>query len=716
MKKLIILIILLFATLAHATITATDIDAIYTGDDSDTTFDFSFDIFATSEVAVYLVTTATGVATLQTETTHYAVSATNNNYRTGPGGTVTMVTAPASTEQLYIYHAPPLTQTFNVNASSSFRNVSTTTMENTLDQLSGQVQYLEHLIGLCIKIPVQEHGLTVEAEVEPTRDNKYLAWADDGTLTSTAGTSSDVVLPASTDGNVMAGNGSAWTSQSKTLLDGRDYLPSGYVTDGSIDYATEIQACIDAAIAASKGVIWPAGTYRFESQIDFTGGTLTFEGTGFEKTIFQKYGNFDGFKIDMTGGTFKRFKMTSATGQGDVSSGIYIEYATDCIFEQVYVTAQGDDAWLIDGGFRSVYTLCHGLNSGGAGFHLKFNDSGTNDNLAINDNTFDRINCNNNPGHGFWMDTGTSNHACNIGHITTEDNTGDGVHIKHGSKNMFTIYSESNAADVLLEDNAYAAGNMLFVMSANEVTNPNPDENTVHWYSSSRNMFYTGYLGAGSSTAAFRLQAEEDTVDTNVGRLKYNADAVIGSNKGLNLWNADATANSKGGLNLSLTNNAGAEVLGGALSLIKAQAWDSTDTDTYDSALILATAIDGTVAERARISTAGVLQTSYGVNVGGGVLTYSATPQSLSGAGEINATTAITELTTTGANALTIANGTEQGQVKYIMCIVDGGEGTLTDAVLHGTSLVFTDDGDSATLVWTNSKWYVVGATATFTP
>jgi len=85
---------------------------------------------------------------------------------------------------------------------------------------------------------------------------------------------------------------------------------------------------------------------------------------------------------------------------------------------------------------------------------------------------------------------------------------------------------------------------------------------------------------------------------------------------------------------------------------------------------------------------------------------YADTPQTLTGAGEINATTPITLLVTTGANALTIADGTQNGQLKYIVMKTDGGVGTLTGSNLIGTSIVFNDAGEGHTLIWTDSKWY----------
>ena len=82
------------------------------------------------------------------------------------------------------------------------------------------------------------------------------------------------------------------------------------------------------------------------------------------------------------------------------------------------------------------------------------------------------------------------------------------------------------------------------------------------------------------------------------------------------------------------------------------------------------------------------------------------TPQTLSGAGEINATTSITLLVTTGVNALTIADGLVEGQIKYIVLKGDGGAGTLTGSNLVGTNIIFDTVGEGHTLIWTDSKWY----------
>ena len=94
-------------------------------------------------------------------------------------------------------------------------------------------------------------------------------------------------------------------------------------------------------------------------------------------------------------------------------------------------------------------------------------------------------------------------------------------------------------------------------------------------------------------------------------------------------------------------------------------------------------------------------------------LLYGGTPQTLSGAGAVDVTSAITWIETTGADALTLADGAE-GQRKYIVMKTDGGDGTLTPSNLgNGTTITFDDVGDSADLLFTNAAWHFMGGTAT---
>lgn len=90
---------------------------------------------------------------------------------------------------------------------------------------------------------------------------------------------------------------------------------------------------------------------------------------------------------------------------------------------------------------------------------------------------------------------------------------------------------------------------------------------------------------------------------------------------------------------------------------------------------------------------------------------FGGSTQALSGAGAVNLTTVTTKVTSTGANALTLADGFD-GQVKKIVMIVDGGDATLTPTTKTGfTTIVFNDIGDGVDLVFTTTTgWIVTGS------
>lgn len=84
--------------------------------------------------------------------------------------------------------------------------------------------------------------------------------------------------------------------------------------------------------------------------------------------------------------------------------------------------------------------------------------------------------------------------------------------------------------------------------------------------------------------------------------------------------------------------------------------------------------------------------------------------QAITGSGTINATTSITELNSTGGGAYGMDDGVE-GQIKLVVFKTDPG----TDAVITPTSQggytthTMADAGDSVTLLFTNSLWYIIG-------
>ena len=97
-------------------------------------------------------------------------------------------------------------------------------------------------------------------------------------------------------------------------------------------------------------------------------------------------------------------------------------------------------------------------------------------------------------------------------------------------------------------------------------------------------------------------------------------------------------------------------------------------------------------------------------------LAFDVAPQALTAAGAVNITTPVTTVASSGAIALTIADGAV-GQIKVIVFITDGGDATLTPATMNdGTTLTFADAGDAAILMWLSSGWQVIGAWGPGTP
>ena len=94
-----------------------------------------------------------------------------------------------------------------------------------------------------------------------------------------------------------------------------------------------------------------------------------------------------------------------------------------------------------------------------------------------------------------------------------------------------------------------------------------------------------------------------------------------------------------------------------------------------------------------------------------------ATTETANGAGSsvaLSVDTLHSAIVTTGAQAVSLANGVN-GQIKTISMVTDGGTGTLTPATLAGgTTIVFNDVGDSVILIYnTTGGWAVLSNNGT---
>jgi len=158
----------------------------YAGNGSTTPFAFAYRFFDDADLEVYITVDATGVQTQQTLTTHYTVS--NNGDETG--GTVTMVTAPASGETLTILGAVPLTQSTDYTGNDPF---PAETHETALDRLTLQVQELQERLDRALKVQ-ESDATTTTLPSTIDRAGKYAAFDGSGNIIATSGTSSDITV------------------------------------------------------------------------------------------------------------------------------------------------------------------------------------------------------------------------------------------------------------------------------------------------------------------------------------------------------------------------------------------------------------------------------------------------------------------------------------------------------------------------------------------
>ena len=166
-----------------------------------------------------------------------------------------------------------------------------------------------------------------------------------------------------------------------------------------------------------------------------------------------------------------------------------------------------------------------------------------------------------------------------------------------------------------------------------------------------------------------------------------------------------------GGIDIDANgNNAGALTLttgattGGANETIIV-----TNTNGTNAAAIALTATAGGITATAAAAKNITLSTSTTGRIDLAAAVLMSDTNAISGPGALDITVSINEITSTGGDAFTIADG-QEGQIMYLIFVTDGGDATLTPANMGGGSTItFQDAGDGVTLLFTNGNWYVVG-------
>ena len=110
---------------------------------STTEFTFTWDIDTTDQVVVTLIDSESAETTL-TETTDYTVTATNQDFRSGPGGTVTTVETYAAGYSIKLSRSTSITQATAFLTSGA---ITPAAIRNALDKLTMIAQELDDRIG-----------------------------------------------------------------------------------------------------------------------------------------------------------------------------------------------------------------------------------------------------------------------------------------------------------------------------------------------------------------------------------------------------------------------------------------------------------------------------------------------------------------------------------------------------------------------------------------
>lgn len=164
------------------TISSTTNRVSYTGNGVTTAFSFPYAFHSTADLVVVETVIATGVQTTKALTTHYTISGTTDAqgfYQSG--GTVTAVTAPASTVTWTIYRDPAITQGAELVENDALPVKAG--VESPLDRLTMIAQRLKDRLDRSLQLPEGDtSGATVEIPSEVDRAGKLLYFDEDGNV------------------------------------------------------------------------------------------------------------------------------------------------------------------------------------------------------------------------------------------------------------------------------------------------------------------------------------------------------------------------------------------------------------------------------------------------------------------------------------------------------------------------------------------------------
>jgi hypothetical protein len=162
------------------TISSTTVRNSYSGDNSTTTFSYTFKIFQDSDIQV-IIRSTDGTETTKTITTHYTVTGAGNS----GGGSVIFTSGniPTSTQTVVLRRNIPQTQAIDYIANDPFPAES---HEEGLDRATMAIQQLQEEVTRSLKLSKTNTMTSTEFTVGATaRANKILAFDTNGEISVT---------------------------------------------------------------------------------------------------------------------------------------------------------------------------------------------------------------------------------------------------------------------------------------------------------------------------------------------------------------------------------------------------------------------------------------------------------------------------------------------------------------------------------------------------
>ena len=289
------------------TISSTTVKNSYSGDGSTTSFNYTFKIFADSDLQV-IIRSAAGTETVKTITTHYTVSGAGN----ANGGSITFTSGniPTSTETVVLRRAVPQTQAIDYIANDPFPAES---HEEGLDRATMTTQQIQEELDRAIKLSRTNTMTSTEFTVGATeRANKILAFDGSGEISvtqelgsfkgdwssGTAYVARDLVKDTSTN-NIFIVNEAHTSSGSQPLTSNANsakydlIVDAGSATTSASAAATSATAAANSATAAASSASTASTQASNASTSASTATTKASEASTSATNAAASYDSFD---------------------------------------------------------------------------------------------------------------------------------------------------------------------------------------------------------------------------------------------------------------------------------------------------------------------------------------------------------------------------------------------------------------------------------------